>query len=315
MRLVFMGTPAFAVPSLEKLVSSSHEIVGVVTAPDRRKGRGLKIIASPVKQIALSLKLPIIQPDELKDPTFINQLQKLSADCFVIVGFKILPAEVFETPPKGSFNLHASLLPKYRGAAPIQWALIQGEHETGVTTFFLKRKVDTGDILLQDKLTINEQDNSGDLHDRLASLGADLVLKTVDLIATGKIIPKPQMGKSCPAPKITPETCMINWNKDANQIQNQVRGLAPRPGAFSFWQERRLKIYQSSVISGEMIQMQQPGTVVKADQNDLWIETGNNLLAIEICQIEGKSRMTADAFLRGYPIQAGDRFQELVKQG
>jgi len=305
MHLVFMGTPEFAVPSLKKLAASSHSVIGVVTAPDGKQGRGLKRFGSPVKEAATLLHLPILQPQNLEDSVFLNQLQNWNADCFVVAGFRILPEIVFEMPKQGCFNLHASLLPKYRGPAPIQWAIIQGERETGVTTFFLKRRVDTGDIILQKKIKISDHDNSGDLHKRLALLGADLVLQTVERIAEGNVVSFPQTGKTSAAPKITPEVCEINWYQSAIHIHDLIRGLAPRPGAFSFWENKRLKIFQSEVVMNKEIPVQSPGSVVKAKNEDLWIQTGEHLLAIKCCQIEGKSRMMCDSFLRGYSIQTG----------
>lgn len=314
MRLVFMGTPEFAVPSLRKLNDSPHDVTDVVTVPDRRKGRGLKYVESPVKKAALSMNLPIMQPENLADPVFLNQLQDRSADCYVVVGFRILPQIVYEMPEQGSINLHASLLPKYRGAAPIQWALIKGESETGVTTFFLKKCVDTGDIILQKKTEIRENENFGDLSSRLADLGADLVLRTVDLIAAGNAITRPQSGVYTTAPKITSEICNIDWNKSALSIHNLIRALAPKPGAFSFWHSKRLKIFQSRMITNGTTQRRFAGTVIKAEKKDLWIQTGNDVLAVESCQIAGKSRMTTDVFLRGYPIRPGDRLQMEIKK-
>ena len=309
MRLIFMGTPDFAVPSLKKLIASSHEILAVITVPDRPKGRGLKMVGSPVKQAALSENLTVLQPDNLKNPSFLNQLHQYGADCFVIVGFRILPPDVFEIPEKGSFNLHASLLPKYRGAAPIQWAIIQGEKETGVTTFRLKKKVDTGDIYLQEKIEIHENETCGELHDRLAVLGADLVLKTVGLIDRGYTRLKIQQGDTSPAPKITPEVCAIDWNKSAVIIHNQIRGLSPYPGAFTFWNSKRLKIYRSCVHTCHPSGGHTAGTVLKTDGKKLIITTGEDTLSVEALQIEGKRRMTAEEFLHGYPIRPGDCFQ------
>ena len=234
MNIIFMGTPDFAIHSLQKLVESKHKITAVVTSPDKERGRGQKVSFTPVKEFALQNHIPVLQPEKLKqNPQLVSELKKYNADLFVVVAFKILPKEVFNIPSKGSFNLHASLLPKYRGAAPIQWALINGETETGLTTFKLAEKVDTGNIYLQHKLEIFPEDNFDSLHDRMSELGAKLVLETVNLIESGNFELKQQNDSlASPAQKITKEICLIDWKKSAIEIHNLVRGLSPNPAAF-----------------------------------------------------------------------------------
>ncbi|MFN3316928.1 MAG: methionyl-tRNA formyltransferase, partial [Raineya sp.] len=233
MRIIFMGTPEFAVPSLQVLVENGYNIVGVVTAPDKPAGRGKQMQVSEVKQYALSQNLPILQPEKLKSPDFLAELQALKADLQVVVAFRMLPEVVWAMPPIGTFNLHASLLPKYRGAAPINWAIINGETETGVTTFFLQHEIDTGNIIFQEKEPISPTDTAGSLYQRLMHKGAKLVLKTVQTIEKGDVQTFPQVGEITHAPKIFRETCQIDWNKTSTEIYNFVRGLAPYPAAWT----------------------------------------------------------------------------------
>lgn len=303
MRVVFMGTPVFAVPSLERIVESSHDIVLVVTPPDRPKGRGLRVASPPIKEAAESRNLSIYQPEDLKSTEFLGRLSEAGAECYVIVGFRILPPEVFEIPPRGTINLHASLLPAYRGAAPIQWALMNGDTRTGVTTFFIERRVDTGNIILQRALDIGDEETAGELHDRLAVVGADLLVETLDRIASGNAARTPQKGKPTRAPKILPEHCRIDWQRPAEEIVNQVRGLSPRPGAFTVWKGRRVKIIRarvsddaSSASSGEVVSVSDEGIAVKA--------VGGTVLIREI-QPEGKRCLEAAAFLRGSTLSKG----------
>jgi methionyl-tRNA formyltransferase len=292
-----MGSADFSIPSLEKLYNSRHEIAAVVTVPDKEKGRGQKISFTPVKNFALKNNLPILQPDNLKDTLFIEQLRKLYVDLYVIVAFRILPKEIFTIPPKGSFNLHASLLPEYRGAAPIQWALIKGDSETGVTTFALAEKVDTGNIYLQEKVRINDEDNFEILHDKLSMAGAELVLKTVDLIASGNFQLKQQDNrKATPAPKINPETGKIDWTKSAFEIHNLVRGLSPVPCAYFFYDDKKIKVYKTAVLQKENAS---PGKIIPSKKN-LVIECGTNSLEILELQVEGRKRMGTGEFLRGF---------------
>jgi len=299
MKIVFFGTPDFAIPTLKKIMESKHSIEAVVTAPDKERGRGRKVQFTPVKKFAVEHNIKVLQPVKFKDENFINSLKNIKADLFVVVAFRILPKEVFTIPPKGSFNLHASLLPKYRGAAPIQWALINGERETGVTTFFLKEKVDTGNIILQRKVKIDENDNLGTLHDKLAEIGAGLVVETIDLIESGNYeLTEQDNSLATPAPKITREICKIDWNKPSREIHNLIRGLSPYPAAFF---ERNGKIYK--VFSSEVVEqpLLEPGEI-RSTKKELFIGTKDNTLKILEIQPEGRKRMKADEFLRGYSL-------------
>jgi len=292
-----MGSAGFSIPSLEVLLKSKHNVAAIVTVPDKEKGRGQKPAPSPVKEYGLKNNLPIIQPEKLKDESFINELKKYNADLFVVVAFRILPKEVFTIPPKGSFNLHASLLPKYRGAAPIQWALINGEKKTGVTTFALEEKVDTGNIYLQKEILIDDEDNFQILHDKLSKTGAEVVLKTVDMIESGNFTLQKQNDElATPAPKITSETGKIDWDKPAEKIHNLVRGLSPSPCAYFFHNDKKIKIYKTKVIEKENTS---PGKIIQGKKN-LFIECGKNILEILELQLEGRKRMSAEEFLRGF---------------
>ena len=299
MKIVFFGTPDFAIPALNILNESKHQIVGVVTAPDKQRGRGRKISFTPVKKYALENNLFLLQPEKLKDDDFISSLKKLNADLFVIVAFRILPTSVFTIPQKGSFNLHGSLLPKYRGAAPIQWALINGEKETGVTTFFLKEKVDTGNIILQEKIEIKEGDNFETLHDKMSETGAELVLKTVDLIENENYFLKEQDNSlATPAPKITKEICKINWEKSAGEIHNLIRGLSPFPGAFFIHNSKQYKIFKSEIASAPKLNPSE----IHQTKKELFFGTSNGTIKILEIQPEGRKRMTMEEFLRGYTL-------------
>lgn len=299
MNIIFMGTPDFAVPSLKKLFESKHKVTAVVTTPDKERGRGQKVSFTPVKEFAVSKSIPVFQPEKLKDEIFINELKKFKPDLFVIVAFRILPREVFTIPTKGSFNLHGSLLPKYRGAAPIQWALIKGEKETGLTTFALAEKVDTGNIYCQEKIEIKDDDNFGTLHDRMSELGADVVLRTVEMIESGHFILKEQNNSfASPAPKITKEIQRINWAKPAVEIYNLIRGLSPYPGAFFYHNNKLIKIYTSK-LSNETLN---PGEI-KHSKTELFIGCREGSLKILELQQEGKRRMTAEEFLKGFKFE------------
>ncbi len=300
MKIVFFGTPDFAVPALKNIVESKHQVAAVVTAPDKQRGRGRKISFTAVKQFAIENNLPVLQPTDFNDDDFINSLKKFNADLFVIVAFRILPEKVFTIPPKGSFNLHGSLLPRYRGAAPIQWALINGDKETGVTTFFLKKKVDTGNLILQKKIEIKESDNLGTLHDRMSITGADLVLETIDLIEKNNVKEIPQDNSlACPAPKINKDICRINWlEKSALEIHNLIRGVSPFPGAFFEYGNKIYKVYKSKLFSEIKLA---PGEIHQT-KKQLFIGTKNGTLEILEIQPEGRKRMKTDEFLRGYSL-------------
>ena len=308
MRIIFMGTPEFAIPSLRILLENQYEIAAVVTAPDRPKGRGQKVSSPPVKEFAAKHKLKVLQPASLKEKDFVDQVTELSPDINVVVAFRILPREVFEVPKHGSFNLHASILPKYRGAAPINWAIIKGEKETGVTAFFLQEKVDTGNIILQARVAIGENETAGELHDKLAEVGAEIVLQTVRLIELGKVQPRAQdESLVTPAPKIYKEMCKIDWTKSAREVHNFVRGLSPDPCAFTFHNAKMLNVYRTKR-AGKKVNGSRPGELVNPSSKELLVATGDELLAIEEIQLEGKKKMGIEEFLRGYQFEKGQRF-------
>lgn len=313
MKIVFMGTPEFAIPSLDKLLNSSHKVELVVSAPDKERGRGKKISPTPVKEFALKNNLKVLTPASLKDEDFIKKLKETDADLFVIVAFRILPKEVYTIPKKGSFNLHGSLLPKYRGAAPMQWAIINGDKETGVTTFFLEDKVDTGNIILREKLIIENEDDLGTVHDKMMTLGADIVLKTVDMIEIGNLkLEKQDDLSASPAPKITKEICKIDWNKSSEQINNLVRGLSPHPAAFFEMSGKTYKVFKTKIVSKEQTDLlKNKNDIEKAEhiihkiqqtKTEIFIETGDGYIQILELQPEGRKRMTAEEFLRGYSL-------------
>jgi len=298
MNIIFMGTPDFSIPSLKKLNESKHNVLAVVTAPDKQRGRGRKISYTPVKEFALQNSLPLLQPERLKNNVeFIYQLKKYDADIYVVVAFKILPEDVFSIPVMGSFNLHASYLPKYRGAAPIQWALINGETETGLTTFKLAEKVDTGNLYLQKVVEITPEDNFETLHDRLSESGAELVLKTVELIESNKFELKSQDDSlATPAPKITKDISKIEWGKSAVEIHNLIRGLSPTPGAFFLFNDKVIKIYRSEVIERTDLKPFE----IQQSKKELIIGCGNSAIKVLELMQEGKKRMGVGEFLRGF---------------
>ncbi len=298
-----MGTPDFAVEPLRRLVEAGKNIVAVVTMPDKPAGRGHKIQFSPVKEYALSVNLPILQPVNLKDPEFVEQLRSYQADLQIVVAFRMLPEIVWNMPPLGTFNLHASLLPQYRGAAPINWAVINGETETGITTFFLQHEIDTGDIIQQQKIDIAPDDNAGIVHDKLMYLGADLVLQTVNQIESGNLTSMPQPeGELKAAPKIFKDTCRINFNTTAESVRNLVRGLAPYPAA---WLEladaegntTNMKIYE---VSKELCTPTHPaGTLICDGKKVLKVAVLDGYIHLAQVQLAGKKRMPAPDLMRG----------------
>lgn len=309
MRIIFMGTPEFALPSLSILLEHGYDVVSVVTAPDKPQGRGQKIASSPVKEYALLKNIPILQPERLKASDFTSAVAGLQPDLIVVVAFRILPAEVFTIPRLGAFNLHASLLPKYRGAAPINWAIIQGEEESGVTTFFLQEKVDTGAILLQARCRIGPNETAGDLHDRLADLGSQVVLQTVRAIEVGNVAVQPQDDSQASlAPKIFREDCAIDWNKPSQQVHDFVRGLSPSPCAWTMFNRKVLRIYRTSVAeNAELLPGTKAGDIVAVRPDRALVRTQTGVLALEEVQQEGRKRMGVSEFLRGNHINVGDR--------
>ena len=309
MRIIFMGTADFGLPGLEKLLESSHTVEAVVTGPDRRKGRGLSVVPSPVKAFAEKRDIPILQPETLKDAEFVSSLRGFDPDLFVVVAFRILPKEVFEIPPKGTINLHASLLPKYRGAAPIQWALIRGETRTGVTTFFIDEGIDTGNLILQREIQIDDDETAGQLHDRLARIGADVLMETVELIAEGHAVRKLQEdAKATPAPKLKKEDGVIDWSKRALDIKNHVRGMNPFPGAFTELNERIIKVHQTALAPVEKEEVAAGEILMIDSEVGLVVATGDGALTLTEVQPEGKKRMSGLEFVRGYRLKVGDVF-------
>ncbi len=298
-----MGTPEFAVASLEILIQNKFLIAAVITSPDKPQGRGQKVLISPVKACAIQHKILVLQPANLKSPEFIEQLKGFQADLQIVVAFRMLPEIVWRMPRYGTFNLHASLLPQYRGAAPINWAIINGETETGVTTFFLRQDIDTGSIIFQDKEPIQEEDNAGTLYERLMTKGAALVLKTAQAIQSGNFpsLPQSESVNVRQAPKIYKETCEIPWNMTSIQVRNFIRGLSPYPAAWTTWGGKNYKVFSTSVIhKNEGIQ--QPGEMISDNKNYLYVKTKDGWISIDELQPEGKKRMTIQDFFRGNKI-------------
>jgi methionyl-tRNA formyltransferase len=305
MRIVFMGTPDFAVASLDALIKAGSDIVGVVTAPDKPAGRGQKLNESAVKQYAAANGLKILQPEKLKSPEFLDELKSLHADLQVVVAFRMLPEAVWTMPAKGTINLHASLLPQYRGAAPINWALINGEKESGVTTFFLKHQIDTGDVLFTEKITLTGHESAGDLHDRLMNKGAGLLVKTVKAVESGRYNEHPQVhlltGEELKhAPKIFKEDCLIDWLQPAEAIYNKIRGLSPIPTAYTDLNGKILKVYASELLPDEPAI--QPGGFLTDNKTFLKFAAKDGFISLKDVQLEGKKRMGIEDFLRGVKL-------------
>lgn len=306
MNLVFMGTPSFAVPSLDRIVGDGHRVVAVVTAPEKKRGRGQMVSDTPVGLRARDLELPIFRPEDLSLPSFHAELKTLRPDCIVVVAFRILPESIFSIPPSGIFNLHASLLPRYRGAAPIHWAILNGDHETGVTTFLLKKKVDTGAILLQERLPIGPDETGGELHDRLAELGAEVVSRTVRLleIGTPKEIPQDETLVTC-ARKIRKDDMRIEWNRPASEVHNRIRAFSPEPGAWTTMRQSTFKIFRSSVVEHDATTALPPGSVFDCSGESCYVQCGEGAITIDEVMAEGRKRMTIGDFLRGTSLEPG----------
>lgn len=300
LRIIFMGTPDFAVPSLDILVQHNYNVVAVITAPDKPAGRGLQIQQSPVKKYALEQGIPVLQPEKLKDPMFLEELEFLKPDLQVVVAFRMLPEKVWALPGEGTLNLHGSLLPDYRGAAPINWAVINGEKETGVTTFFLKHEIDTGDIIFQEKIEIGKDETAGELHDRMMEVGAGLVLKTVNAIAEGnvKTHPQPETKRPKPAPKIFKENCRMEWHEPLGELHNFVRGLSPYPGAWTLLDNKNFKIYRTNKV--DAVQHAPIGKILTDGKKFLKVACEGGFLELLEVQLEGKKKMNIEDFLRGY---------------
>lgn len=319
-----MGTPEFAVASLDALVKAGYNVVGVITAPDKPAGRGMKLTQSAVKQYAVQHNLFVLQPEKLKNPLFLEELKALHADLQIVVAFRMLPEAVWNMPKMGTVNVHGSLLPQYRGAAPINWAVINGEHETGVTTFKLKHEIDTGDILLQESFPISEDETAGDVHDRMKEIGAQLLVKTVEGLVNGTLKERPQTTVNSPqlsaailpssvdggqstllkhAPKIFTETCKIDFSKTVEEVHNLIRGLSPFPGAFTTFNGKTMKIYKSKkeVVTGQAAPSGQTiGESYTDGKTYLKFACSNGYVQVLELQLEGKKRMSVEDFLRGY---------------
>jgi methionyl-tRNA formyltransferase len=313
MRIVFMGTAGFGLPALRRLLDGGHDVPVVVTGPDKPAGRGRKVHQSDIKLYAAAAGIPVLQPASLKDPAFAGALAEARAELFAVVAFRILPPAVFTLPQLGSINLHASLLPKYRGAAPVNWAIIRGEKETGVTTFLLEEGVDTGRILVQERTPIGPEETAGELHDRLAEIGAGALLETVRLIGAGRAEPKPQDASlATPAPKIFRDDCRIDWTLPAASVHDFIRGMSPRPGAFFMRWDTVVKVYRSSIFGSTDLaggsRGTPPGTVIESEK-ELVVSCGEGAVRLEEIHQEGKSTMSAAEFLRGARMNNGETFK------
>lgn len=306
LKIVFFGTPEFAVESLARLVDSGYNIAGVVTMPDKEAGRGRKLMQSDVKRYAVEKGLRILQPEKLKSPEFIEQLKEIDADLFIVIAFRMLPEIVWTMPRLGTFNLHGSLLPKYRGAAPINRAIMNGEKETGVTTFFLKHEIDTGDIIGSRAIPIGKNDNVGKIYDQLMHIGAEMVVETVEDILNGTLETTPQPeGEFTPAPKIFKEDCRIDWGKSSEEVHNLIRGLSPYPAAFSTLKDTNgrqmdVKVFESLIRDDYSFAEDTPAGKIAVDGKRMMVKCGDGTIEITALQPSGKKRMDTSAFLLGY---------------
>jgi methionyl-tRNA formyltransferase len=304
LRIVFMGTPDFAVASLDAICKAGYNVIAVITAPDKPSGRGMKITESAVKKYAGEHNLNILQPLKLKDPHFLDELRSLNADLQIVVAFRMLPEVVWNMPPMGTVNLHGSLLPQYRGAAPINWAIIYGEKETGVTTFKLKQEIDTGDILIQEKIPVGGDETFGEVHDRMKEIGAGVLVRTIDGLVNGSLQEIPQSAIATEnlrsAPKIFTDHCRINWSASVQDIHNPVRGLSPSPGAFTSLQGKMFKIFRSEIETGDIAEI--AGSFKSDGKTFLKFACKDGYLLVKELQIEGKKKMGIEDFLRGNKV-------------
>ena len=307
LRIAFMGTPDFAVPSLKAIVEAGHQVVGVVSQPDRPRGRGQKHQPTPVKKAARELGIDTIyQPEKLKEPDFLESLKALEADLFVVVAFRILPAVILDMPRHGVINLHPSKLPKYRGAAPLHWTILNGDRDTAISVIFLKKEIDAGNIILQEDHPVFENDTTGDLHDRFSIEGARLLLKSIALIAEGEAkASKQDDSLATPAPKITKGDCLLNFDLPASQVRNRIMGLSPFPGAFTHWQGQTLKLFRAQVFS-EDSRMEKPGTIIENKAGEIWIACDPGIISVSELQLQGRKRLSHQDFLRGIKLVPGD---------
>ena len=308
--LIFMGTPGFAVPSLRALLDAGAPILLVVTQPDRPRGRGRRVVSSPVKQLAQERGLPVYQPEKVRSPEAVERIAAQESACIVVVAYgQLLPAEILEMPPLGAVNVHASLLPKYRGSAPIHWALIRGEMETGVTTILMDAGMDTGDILLQRKAVIQPEETAGSLHDRLAEEGARVLVETLDLLKRGSLEPRAQdSSQATYAPMLAKADGRVDWHEDAGRICCRIRGLDPWPGGFTYWQGKRLKLFGCRALS--ISTQAEPGTVIAAAEDGLQVAAGEGAVLIATLQLEGRRPLAVTDFLRGHHFQVEDKLGE-----
>ena len=313
-----MGTPDFIVPVLTAMKEAGHDMLAAVTQPDKPKGRGKEMQMTPVKAKALELGIPVLQPKRVRDPEFVEQLRELKPDIMVVVAFgQILTKEVLEVPKYGCINVHASLLPMYRGAAPIQYVILNGEKETGVTTMFMDEGLDTGDMLLKTVVPITADETGGTLHDKLSAAGAELLIRTLEQMEAGTLQRIPQTGETCYVGTLKKSMGEMDWTRPAEELERQVRGLNPWPSAYTFLNGKTLKIWKAEVLHTEAVSSQEAeepealadrkscGSVIVISRDSIQVQTGDGILAIRELQLEGKKRMTADAFLRGYPVEAG----------
>jgi len=308
MKLVFFGTPYFAIPSLKALHKSTHEICAVVTVPDKRYGRGLKKTSSPIKKTAIGLNYTVYEPPDLRDLDFLSTINKIDADIFVVVAYRILPNSLISIPREGAINVHASLLPKYRGAAPIHRAILNGANETGVTTFKIQKTVDTGDILLQENYKLSKNITTGEAYDSLASIGAKLIVTTLDRLEKNELIPIPQVhARASSAPKISSYDCLIDWHKSTEIIHNQIRAFSPKPGAYTYLNKKRVKLFNTKIKNIYQNSTLHPGQI---NYSNLCLEvgTGNGIIHIYEIQLEGKKRLSVSQFVAGLPQIKGDYF-------
>lgn len=305
MDIVFMGTPDFAVPTLQTLIDSKHQVIGVVTQPDKPKGRSGKLVASPVKETALKAEIPIFQPEKVRDEAFLHVLRELNPDVIVVVAFgQILPVQVLELPDYGCLNVHASLLPKLRGAAPIQWSVIQGDKESGVTIMQMDEGLDTGDILMVERYTLDEKETGGSLFEKLSELGGPLILKVLEQAENGSLHPVPQKEEEHTYAKMLSKSIgEMDFNKSAVELERLIRGLNPWPSAYTYLNGKMLKIWEAQVTADKT--EKEPGTIIAVGKQSLTVQTGEGGLEISSLQLEGKKRMDADAFLRGYLVETG----------
>ena len=309
MKLVFFATPEFAIPSLKALHESIHDVVAVVTIPDNKSGRGQNIIASPIKKAAKKLKYQIYQPYDLKDPNFMSIIKEIDADIFIVVAYRIIPMELISISKEGAINLHASLLPKYRGAAPIHHAILNGERETGVTTFRIEKKVDTGDILLQEHYKLNKNITTGEAHDSLASIGAKMIITTLKQLTADKLhILQQNHEIATLAPKISSKDCLIDWNKSSKVIHNKIRAFTPYPGAFTYFKKKRVKLFKARVKKNTHSSILQPGEIQYVN-HALEVGTGNGIICIYEIQQQGKKILPVSQFVSGFPEIVGNIFE------